>query len=537
MSKKVSSLLKNEMFQVALVIFIALVVKVFYFVISSGQTLWWDEAEYMSAAKHWALGVPYDLNEQRPPLFQLLAAFLLKIGFGETALKFILVALPSITLIVAVYYLGKELYGHKTGLISAFATSLVWSINFWSVRFQPDFLSLNFQVLSFLFFWRFLKHKTSKYAIFTGLMCAAGFYFKISALLVPLSIVIFSLYYEGFSLFTKKNYWLILIAFIIGLIPFMIWQWISFGSPLAFAPSYSGDFNTGRNLGWGVFDFFYKSSNSAASFPGFLFFMLFLVGVVLFLLNYFLKINENIFKKENRFDPSILSIITLLVIAFFYLFYIKGTIEDRWVLLVIPFIFFFAAKPINLVASIINKKGTANKSLKIVLIVLIITVFTYYSISQISYTTDLINNKKLTYLPVKDASLIIKDNSDPEDKVFSVSYTQTTDYSERKVITYADLDKENFTKLLLKEKPKFIMASIIEPHHPLWMVKHVQNDQGYIGIIFEYFNSSIIVSPQGQIVQYDLKKKISNNLADFTLIYPTDNNFGGLVLYKVDYKI
>ena len=81
------------------------------------------------------------------------------------------------------------------------------------------------------------------------------------------------------------------------------------------------------------------------------------------------------------------------------------------------------------------------------------------------------------------------------------------------------------------------MASIIEPHHPLWMVKHVQNDQGYIGIIFEYFNSSIIVSPQGQIVQYDLKKKISNNLADFTLIYPTDNNFGGLVLYKVDYKI
>jgi hypothetical protein len=47
MPKKVSSLLKNEMFQVALVIFIAFVIKVFYFIISSGQTLWWDEAEYM----------------------------------------------------------------------------------------------------------------------------------------------------------------------------------------------------------------------------------------------------------------------------------------------------------------------------------------------------------------------------------------------------------------------------------------------------------------------------------------------------------
>ena len=122
------------------VVVLAVIVRLYYFFLTDDQTLWWDEAEYMATAKHWAFGVPYDLNPQRPPLFQLLAALLLKIGFEEFALKFLLVLVPSVALIIATYYLGKELYNHKIALASAIGVSFVWSLLFWSARFQPCLL-------------------------------------------------------------------------------------------------------------------------------------------------------------------------------------------------------------------------------------------------------------------------------------------------------------------------------------------------------------------------------------------------------------
>ena len=131
---------------------------------------------------------------------------------------------------------------------------------------------------------------------------------------------------------------------------------------------------------------------------------------------------------------------------------------------------------------------------------------------------------------------MIKENSAPEDKILSVSYTQTTSYAEREVITYAKMDQENFTRILNEQKPRYIMASILEPHHPEWIVQQAQNEQGFRGILFPYFNSTIVVSPQNQIVQYDLKNQVTHNNTLFTLIYPLDGNFGGLVAYRIDYN-
>ena len=180
-SKDILSKLKNQiknkdLFYLIVILVAALIIRIFYLVISKGQVLWWDEAEYMSTAKHWAFGIPYNINEQRPPIFQLLAAGLLKFGFGETALKFLLVVLPSVALVWVTYLLGKEMFERKVGLIAAFGTSIVWSILFWSVRFQPDFFSVTLQMLALLFFWRFIKSNSPKLAIYTGLFSVVAFY-------------------------------------------------------------------------------------------------------------------------------------------------------------------------------------------------------------------------------------------------------------------------------------------------------------------------------------------------------------------------
>src|SRR3989344_5842992 len=78
------------------IMILAIVVRIYFFIQTSGQAMWWDEAEYMASAKHWAFGVPYDLNPQRPPLFQLLGAILLMIGFSEAMIQFLIVVIPSI---------------------------------------------------------------------------------------------------------------------------------------------------------------------------------------------------------------------------------------------------------------------------------------------------------------------------------------------------------------------------------------------------------------------------------------------------------
>src|SRR3989344_4540902 len=76
----------NNLILAAIIIF-AIVLRLYYFFITQGQTLWWDEAEYMATAKHWVSHVPYDVNPQRPPLFQFLSALAFIAGFGENIIR------------------------------------------------------------------------------------------------------------------------------------------------------------------------------------------------------------------------------------------------------------------------------------------------------------------------------------------------------------------------------------------------------------------------------------------------------------------
>src|SRR3989338_6379885 len=127
----VKNWLKNKYnLSLILVMLVAFLVRLYFFAQADNQPLWWDEAEYMATAKHWAFGVPYEVNAQRPPLFQLLAVPLLKIGLTETALKFLLVLIPSLLVVLITYLLGKEMFNKKIALIAAFTSSFIWSFLF-----------------------------------------------------------------------------------------------------------------------------------------------------------------------------------------------------------------------------------------------------------------------------------------------------------------------------------------------------------------------------------------------------------------------
>lgn len=487
--KEIKEWLKNKYnFSFIVLIALTLIVRIYFFIQSSGQALWWDEAEYMATAKHWAFGVPYDINLQRPPLFQLLAVPLLKIGLTEGALKFLLVLLPSVFVVVAIYLLGKELFNKKIALIAAFTSSFVWSFLFWSVRFQPDFFSLSFQLLSLLFFWKLFKEDKRKYALYGGIFAALAFYFKISALLIPLTLFIFVLFKDGVSFIKKKNYWIALVSFIVTLIPFALWQYILFGNPAAFAPSYIGGTGIGQGweFGWMVFQFFYQ-------FPKLLFFLLFVGGLGLALFNLLISFDIMFKNKEKRLDPHLFSILLLLILTLFYIFYIRGTIEDRWVFLVIPFIMYFAAEGLVYISEIIGK---INRNLALGIIILCLAVFLFY---QLQHADSLISMKKESYLPVKEASLWIKDNSVKEDTILSNSYTQATTYAERKIIPFPALIRDPNSSyayvptqidmmdtLIEENNPRYLMVSIFE-RHPDWTQQWINDNSARLRPVKAYF--------------------------------------------------
>jgi len=43
-----------------IIIVLAFAIRLYYFFITKNQPLWWDEAEYMATAKHWAFNVSYN---------------------------------------------------------------------------------------------------------------------------------------------------------------------------------------------------------------------------------------------------------------------------------------------------------------------------------------------------------------------------------------------------------------------------------------------------------------------------------------------
>lgn len=470
------------------ILILAAILRFHYAFVTMDQPLWWDEAEYGSTAKHWAYGVPFELNPQRPPLFSFMWAILLMLGSSEFLIKILLIVLPSIFLVFTVYLLGKEMFNKNVALIAALFTSVSWTFLFWTARFQPDSLSMCFQVLSILFMWRYWKGSTknpSKTIILSGVFFALGFVFKISALLVPLTFFVFMLIKDRAKMFTNKHYYYFAIAAIITLLPYFIWSQIQFGTPTAFKSGYSSDVvNTAKPLGWYNLRFYVflttgamnisDLTNSLLSTPiNFIFsstlFVLFILGVIL-AFKFIFYIDVLIKDRKKCFSPEIFSILIFLVVSAFYIFYIKGT-EDRWVFLWMPFIFFFAAETSVRIHSYLKK---LNNFLAIIVTFVLILAVAY---SQITYATGLIDIKKDTYVPVKLAGEWMKEHSDKSDIILSISSTQNTYYSERESETYSAVKTAyDFDSFISEINPRYIEVSIFEPH-PNWISEWIQNNQ------------------------------------------------------------
>ena len=152
------------------------------------QSLWLDELyTFMdcdpSISWHETLTTVLAL-ECKSPLYYFIVKFLF-IAFGYTDIVArVLSVVAGIAGIYAMYFLGKEIFNTRTGLIAALFTSLNYFHIYYSQEARGYIFLFLFTVLSFLFFIRTLKTLSLQNAIWYGLTSLLSLHIHTFAILV-----------------------------------------------------------------------------------------------------------------------------------------------------------------------------------------------------------------------------------------------------------------------------------------------------------------------------------------------------------------
>jgi hypothetical protein len=309
--------------------------------------------------------------------------------------------------------------------------------------------------------------------VFAGIFAAIGFMFKVSGLLVPMSFIVFILIKDRLSAFFNKDYYIFSLAFLATLTPYFIWAYKQFGTVLAFSAGYSNSIITPIPFAWSVLKFFYLLSEN-------IFFVLFVLGLLLSL-KFLLYADILVKDKKKCLDAGLFSVIVLAVASAFYIFYIRG-IEDRWVFLWLPFMFMMIGNALTFIYDA-GKKYT-----KIVSVIIILVLLAIGGYLQVAHAAPLVDVKLGSYMPVKQAGLWMKDNSEKGDLIASLSQTQHTYYAERNVSSYGPIKNISmFGDFVANNKPRFIVASVFEPFDTPWLYQWIEENKKNVSVVQAYF--------------------------------------------------
>ena len=491
------------------VLALAFIIRIWVFYLTKDQAIWWDAADYLSTAKKWGLSLP--IREtwyyRRGFFWPLFGAIIFKLSLGETTIRFFEV-LFSTGIVAISYFLITKMFNKKLALYTSIGIAASWVLLFFTGRPLTSIPATFFLLLATLCFWKgYVEKQGNKFMVLFGLFYAMAILTRMQYLMFALVFLLFVFTKEKFSFLKRKSLWISVLVFLVVISPHIILYWRYFGNPIIDI--------LGFYLGIkGIAKAEVTSPRQLADLPRYFFdlpyimykfmFILFLIGALYFLLDLILGLDK-IFKDkqtQNKFFVILWIIINFCVIG-----YVSTTLEQRYIIPSIPFLFLIAIYPLPLLEKIIQKYFKLNKNLsKAIVILLLILIL----IPNITWGKDLINNKKTSYLEIKQAGEWIKDNSYPEDIIISGSLPHILYYSERSTYPinlineairkqspefakYRNMtDVKAFEDLINEKKPKYLMLSALEVH-PQWVLDYPQQHQELLKPVKVFYQGEIPV--------------------------------------------
>jgi len=430
------------------IILFAIGVRIYYFILTYNQPLWYDESVYLLMSQDFRGLIDYSFPAVRPVLFSLIMVPFL--GMGELVPRLFML-LISIFSVIGIYYLGKETCNKTAGLIGAFLFSTFYIGLFYTYRLLVDLPSMAFFIFSALFFYKYAREKKHEFLYLVSLLVGVGTLFKLSTAFILLPFLVYLVFTEKIGFIKRKEIWISAGIFIMILLPYVLWGYDEFGGFVLSQASehvapqgYIVNLFSNLKTYFGLFD--------AAVSTQFL--ILFLISLILMyrLLLYFGEMREGNPEVKGEFYLILLLILPLLLISAMI-----NHSEDRYIITIFPVMFTIIGIGVAKIYDLAIMKTN-----KIFVIGAIIIMLVSVAIPQIQYSDRLIKSKISSYADVKQAGLWLKNNSQPGDIIATKSQPQIRYYSERKTIGLPATEEEFESSL--NSNVSFYMISIFEAH-------------------------------------------------------------------------
>ncbi|MDO8517232.1 MAG: glycosyltransferase family 39 protein [Nanoarchaeota archaeon] len=508
---KISSWFKDPYTRVFILILIAaFVIRFLIFLKTMNQPLWYDGASYLATAKQWGLGLNLlDIwYYRRGFLFPLICAFLFKLGFGETGIRFVAV-LFSTGLVLVTYLLISEMFNKKISLYVSIGMVLSWTILFFTGRTLTEIPAAFFLLTATLFFWKgYVKNQGNKYIYLFGLFLALAALTRMQSLMFAPAFLVYAFTKEKFKFVKNKQLWISIAIFALVLLPLLFLYWGHFGNPVTdIMAHYFGFGKQGieqtaadqRSFST-MLDYFKNLPYilSADKFP--IIFILFILGIFIFFSDLVLGFDK-IF--QNQELQKKLFILVWIVASFLILGRITDYVEQRYVIPCLPFLFLIALSPIMTLENMSEKFIKSKKVAGFIIFVLVI--FLFYS--NYTFGNGLIDNKLTSYAEVKEAGLWLKQNSNPQDIVITASMPQIQYYSERSSYDFGVNESDFEINRLEKLNPRFFILSVFESH-PQWVLEYPQNHQDLL-VPVQAYSQTIQGQQSPVLVIYEFNRSVS----------------------------
>ena len=315
----------------------------------------------------------------RPLFLPIVWSVMMKLGIGELGLRFFTELLPALGTIFLTYYLGKELFSKKIGLIASSLISFNWVFMFYTFRLLTDLPSVFFGVLSLTLFWSLYEKRKNKWGLFLAVVAGVlSFLCRYPSVFILISIAIYLFATRKFKLLTEKNIW---IAGLIGLLmlsPLFYFNYSTQGNIFPALGVYHGEESSAihRPLGW------YTMFEILPQFLTSIHLILFLTGLVVS--TQFLLYLDLILFKEQKKGMNYLFLFIISIVFPLYLVFGIRVADARYYITYSPQLFICAALGMNFLGDKIKSFLPDKKYLNLILI--FFCAFLMYS--QLGYAND-----------------------------------------------------------------------------------------------------------------------------------------------------
>ena len=452
------------------IVILAIIIRLYYFFIVNNQPVWWDESEYLNMAKSWAFNLEYQFDPVRPIFFSLIMALFFKIANIEFLPRIFMLIL-SVVSVAGVYYLGKELYNKRVGILSGLFAS-IFNLNlFFTYRLQVDIPSLAFFIFSGILFYKYFKTDLKKLLYWAFFLAAIGTLFKLTTILILFVILIYLLITEKLNFIKKKEMWVGAIIFLSTLVPYFIWGYIKFNG-FVITQASARNAPTGFFAGIGVLKNYINLFPTYFSWP---FLISFILGLIL-MYKLILGFDILIKKGDRRLKRDLFLILMFLVPLILVSFSVNHN-ENRYILNAFPAIFIISSNFIIRGYYLIKKKNNFLAAITLILLIGFIIS------SQFQTADSLIRGSQNSYLEIKQAGEWLKENTEISDIIVTQSLHQIKYYSERETISFKT--KEIFESTLTSnENIKYYLISAIQKS-PDWTYTYPQEKN--LTVVKAYF--------------------------------------------------